>query len=584
MSKIKSLKDAMRRPIRTIALFSIATNLLLLAPPLHMLQIYDRVLSSQSRSTLFYITAITIAAIAAYSLAEVVRGRVAHRLAATFMSEIAELVFNGIVRSRDPSMDERKIMRDMQNLRMFFASRQFVGLFDLPFSPFFLLLLFALHLTLGLIALVGIVLLVGLTIANNKMTESAGKEANDAETDAAGFSAAVLTRAEDIRAMGLLPSVVNRWGEKTARSLNRSDDSSVYTNAFFGAGRFVRQSLQVITMAWGAYLVLNGDMSGGMIFAASMILGRTLAPVEALIGIWDTLQRTRASWNSVSTLIEQLEDEDEATLLPNPVGRIAVENLVYTPPNVSKPVLSGISFVLEPGTILAVAGPSGAGKSTLARLVAGAISPTGGAVRLDNFKLEQWRDDQRGRYIGYVPQDISLFPGTISENIARLQLDPDDADIVRAAQLADIHEMIAALPDGYMTRIGPKSHALSGGQRQRLALARAFFSAPRVLVLDEPNAHLDVAGERSLMECLIRAKEMGTAILVVSQRRSLLQIADRVMTLSGGAITAMVDQQVEQSYIRPLSEMPPKPDALVAQLKRAAAAGQQADLQVRRPA
>ena len=579
MSNLSAVQKALRRPARDIAICSVATNILLLAPSLHMMQVYDRVLSSRSGETLIYITLIAVVALAAYGIAEMIRGRLAQRMSATFVTYVAEDVFRGIVRKRKQAIDEAKILRDLQTVRSFLAGRQAIGLFDLPFFPLYLLLLFALHVTLGLVAVVGIAALIGITILNNRLTEETNKQSGNANTEASGFSSAVLRRVEDIRAMGLLPSIMVRWGLKTAVSLNRADESSTYASLFYGLGRFVRQSLQVLAMAWGAYLVLNGDMSGGMIFAASMILGKTLQPIEQLIGAWQALKQVKTAWEALDEVMECLQDHYAPTTLPEPEGLLSVEQLSYSPDGHvgKKPVLSDISFQLEPGTIMAVIGPSGSGKSTLARILSGSISQTSGAVRLDHFELDQWRDDQRGRHIGYVPQDIVLFPGTIAENISRLEPDPKDSDIVRAAQMAGVSALISELPEGYSTRIGPKSMALSGGQRQRIALARAFYSMPKIMVLDEPNAHLDTEGEENLKKCLIAAKQSGASIFVVSQRKSLLQIADRIMTVKEGRIASLEDatsapkRPIEDIIRKPTERAnrntPPMPDALVKKLR-----------------
>jgi len=529
-----------KKAIRALFIFSLATNILILAVPMHMLQVYDRVLTSKSVETLIYLTVLVVMALAAYAVAEAIRGLLAQRLSSQFMLEHAENVFDFLAHDKSNAHEPGKVLRDLNSVRAYLASRQFINLFDLPYFPIFLILMFFLHVTLGLVAIIGIAAMVIVAVLNYKVTETARSSSHQANNEAITFSQTVMHRTEEIRAMGLLPAIMTRWGNKTAASLINADNATSYSSAFFGAGRLVRQALQVLTMAWGAFLVLQGDMSGGMIFAATMLLGKTLMPIEQLIGGWDAALNNYTAYKSLINISRASENKPTLTELPSPMGNLSVENLVYQPDvnSSGKPILNLISFEIEPGEILGVVGPSGGGKSTLARLIVGAIAPTSGVIRLDNFDIEQWPEAQRGKSIGYVPQDIVLFPGTIAENIARLELEPSDKQIVEAAKLAGVHEMIADLPDGYSTIIGSGALPISGGQRQRIALARAFFSSPQILVLDEPNSHLDQKSEDLLLTSLVAAKQNGVAILVVSQRRSILKIADRLMVIESGEITS----------------------------------------------
>lgn len=529
-------------PIKWLAVFSVATNLLMLAVPIHMMQVYDRVLSSRSSETLLYLTLVVVAALAVFGTAEALRSMLSQRLSARFAKSCARDLFDEIVSTRQPEVDRQGILRDFTQLRTFLAGRQMIGLFDLPFAPLFLVLMFALHYSLGALSLLGVLALVGIAYANKKSTAALQEAASESNGSAQGFAQAVLLRAEDIRAMGLLPNIMNWWGSKTVESLNAADAAAERSAMFYGLSRFVRQSLQVLMMAWGAFLVILGDMSGGLIFAASMISSRALMPIEQVIGGWSNIAEARAAYERITDFLARRQDIRPATALPNPKGIISVENLVYETgcAQLCNRILNGISFSVYPGTILAVVGPSGAGKSTLARLLVGAIAPSSGAIRLDGFELEQWGDAVRGGAIGYVPQDISLFPGTLAENISRLDANPDDRRIVNAAIKAGVHELIARFPEGYQTTIGASRMVLSGGQRQRIALARAFYSDPRVLVLDEPNAHLDQDGEQKLMSALGAARAQGITVIVVTQRRSMLRIADQVMLLKDGRVASLM--------------------------------------------
>lgn len=537
--------ECLRRPLRWMFVFSMATNLLMLTVPLHMMQVYDRVLSSGSLATLIYITLITLLALAIYGVIDGYRGVLAQRMANRFMVETAERTFRHIVKKQS-TLDERerndsgRILRELETLRAFISGRAAISFFDLPFMPVFLLFLFLLHPTLGLLALIGMVVLAGLTVMNKLITEEGRSTSAQANSEAMGFSQTVLRRADDIQAMGVLPAIMERWGRMSVKRLNAGDGVARTSAMFFGAGKAVRQALQVTTLAWAGYLVLQGSLSGGVIFAASLIMSRALMPIEQLIGGWSTTMEAKAAYATLQSVLREADSERSRTRLPDPAGLLEAEALTFNPgeDRGARPILDGVSFSVRPGRIAAIVGPSGAGKSTLARLLVGAARPTSGTVRLDGFELDQWRDDQRAGAIGYVPQDIALFPGTIAENIARLEIDADDQEVVKAAGIAGIHDMIAGLPEGYATVIGPETFNLSGGQRQRVALARALYGSPKVLVLDEPNAHLDSAGEERLAKALQAAAAAGAAIVVVTQRRALLSVADDVLTLDAGKIVS----------------------------------------------
>ena len=428
--------------------------------------------------------------------------------------------------------------------------------------------------------MLGIALMIMVAILNDRMTKAARQNSQSAKSEASAFSHTVMTHTDDIRAMGLLPAIMDRWGGKTASSLNNADDAAQYASSFYGLSRFVRQALQVFVMAWGAFLVLQGDMSGGMIFASTMLLGKVLMPVEQLIGGWDGVMTAKTSYHTIVEIAAHAQQQPKLIALPEPKGFLSVENMVYHPNKEAggRPILDHISFSLKPAEILAVIGASGAGKSTIAKLIVGAAAPTSGIIRLDQFDLEQWPTQQRGQAIGYVPQDIMLFPGTIAENIARLDTNLNEPKIIKAAQMAGVHEMIAGLSEGYSTVIGAGKMPLSGGQRQRIALARAFYSDPKILVLDEPNAHLDQNGEALLMRALQTAKNAGVAILIVSQRQAILTIADRIMKIEAGQIETIIDNHrpsnrpqnrqatAAQTGATP-PRMPPMPESLVKKLQ-----------------
>ncbi len=527
-----------RLPLKWIAIFSIATNLLMVVPPLHMLQVYDRVLTSNSIETLIYLSAIAVAAMVLFGAAEAVRGKLAQRASAQYTVELSEPLFKRLSGNVDGARGSSQILRDFNSVRSFLASRSMTGLFDLPFVPLFVLLMFMLHWMLGVVTMFGAGALVAVAWINKTSTAKNSAESKRSDMEALTFAQTVFMRAEDIRAMGLLPAVTERWGRRMAESLQKGDVAAGQTSMFFGISKSVRKILQIMIMACGAALVISGEISAGVIFAASMISGRALAPVEQVIGGWERISQARTAHANLEDFLSTSPEAHDLVQLPDPQGDILVQGLTYSPsklPN-AKPVLDDVNFEISAGKILAVIGPSGAGKSTIAKALVGAIVPDGGQIMLDGAQRAQWPEHQWGQAVGYVSQEITLFPATLAENIARLELNPDSEKVVAAAQAAGVHELITSLPDGYSTEIGPGKLVLSGGQKQRIALARALYSDPKVLVLDEPNAHLDAQGEVSLMSALKRAKSQGRTIIAVTQRRSMLQIADEVMTIKAGQV------------------------------------------------
>jgi PrtD family type I secretion system ABC transporter len=564
----ESLNKNILKNFRWLFIFSVIANLLLLAMPLHMIAIYDRVLVSGSRETLIYITLIALFALVMLGVIEAVRMMIAQRMSARFVTDTAGKLFNGLIHAGDMGGKKTQLMRDFYSLRTFLAGRAMIGLFDLPFTPIFLFLLFALHVQLGVITLIGILLLAAIAYANRRLSMDDSDQAASSNSDAVSFSQALLTRSEDIRAMGLLPTFLQRWGGKMDNAINLADSSAKTQAVFFGLSRTVRQGLQIIIMAWGAFLVLGGDLSGGVIFASSLISSRAFVPVEQVIGSWDRIVHARSAYTNLAGFISAQPDDGRAVVPAMTIGDIDVENACFDVEvgGRMQAILKDVSFSLKAGQILAIIGPTGAGKSTLAKLLAGALKPSEGSVRLDDFELSLWPDDRKGESVGYVPQDSRLFPGTIAENISRYERYPDEEGIIQAAKKADIHTQIVKLPDAYATQLSADSQELSGGQQQQLALARALYANPRVLVLDEPNAHLDQKAEDALLRSLSLARDGGVSALVVSQRRSILKVADHVLTMSDGQVVSFRENQGQgrsrQSDDKSIPALPAMPNGI----------------------
>ena len=538
--------------VRALAIFSAAVNVLLLAMPLHMLAVYERVLASGSGATLLYITLLALGALVLLGIAEVVRIMIAQRMSAAYVSRTAEPLFRGLLQDDAVHGDglvgpdgapisRGTLLRSFYALRSVLASRAVLGVLDLPFTALFLLLLFLLNVEIGFITTFGIAVLGALAWLERKMGAESSDDATRENSEAVSFSQSFVGRAEDIRAMGLFPHVLRRWGASMGRAITHADDATRVNAVFFGISRTVRQGLQVLIIAWGAWLVLQGELSGGMIFAASLISGRAITPVEQVIGAWDRLAQGWRSYREIENFLADIPEIETAVVPTVTAGDLSVEKLGVEVEAGGRPltILRDVSFGIAAGECLAVVGPSGAGKSTLAKCLSGAVVPTEGSVRLDDFELTRWPDLRRRQSIGYVPQDAMLFPGSIADNICGFVSRPDDDAIVAAARSAGIHERIVRLPEGYSTQVGPGGDELSGGQRGQIALARAFYARPRLLVLDEPNAHLDQGAEDLLLRTIAGLKSEGVAVVIVSQRRSVLKVADRVLTLNDGRVVSL---------------------------------------------
>ena len=536
LTRVMSLFQPLRRILLTLILFSMVLNVLMLAPSLYMLQVYDRVLTSQNKFTLLALTLIILLAYLAIGFIEWIRSSMLVRLSAamdlTESDRIHAAAFaqTPLARSTSPA----QVMQDFSAVRQVVTGSVVLALLDLPWAPLYIALLFVFAWPLGVLAVVGMLLLTVIAIISERVTKEPLAESGKIASQAAFMLNKHHRHIEIISALGMIPVLGKRWQAQNKEALLLQIQASSKMSKLSALGRYIRLTLQSMTLGMGAFLVLEGKMSGGMMIAGSILLGRALAPVEQLIGSWKQLVSGLAAHQRLQLLLDDEKKTDQPFALPPPKGQISVEGVTVVLEAKSEPVLRNIKFSLVVGDTLAVVGPSASGKSTLARTLLGLIAPHTGDVRLDGADIRQWPREKLGQYVGYLPQDIELFEGTVAENIARFQ-EVDASLIIAAAQLAHVHDMILRLPKGYDTLVGEGGAMLSGGQRQRLALARAVFGQPRFVVLDEPNSNLDDQGDRALAQTLLDLKKQGTTVIVISHRTSILTVVDKMLLLQEGA-------------------------------------------------
>jgi len=519
------------------ALFSLAINLLYLAAPIYMLQVYDRVISSGSVPTLAMLTVALLIAFVALAGLDVVRSRVMARAGIRLDTLLAGRVVAASVARMGEGGARSQPLRDFDTFRTYLTGNGMNAVFDLPWAPIYIGVIYLLHPALGLFALVSAAVLAVMAFVNEWLVRTPLEEANETVQRNYSFTEASLRNAEVVKALGMADALIRRWSRDRNRVLDRQTAASDRASAISGAIRFLRMSMQSVILGLGAYLVLQGSTTVGAMFAASILLGRALQPVELMVGQWRAMVGARAAYGRVRNLLAANPPPDPGIVLPRPAGRLSVEAVNYALPGTSKLILREVSFRLEPGEALGIIGPSGAGKSTLARHLVGVLAPTTGAVRLDGADVSRRAYEVLGGHLGYLPQDVELFADTVAANISRFQAGAD-AGVVQAAQRAGVHDMILRLADGYDTEIGEAGAVLSGGYRQRIALARAVFGNPSLVVLDEPSSNLDSDGDTALNECVLQLKAAGVTVVIVSHRPATLATVDRILVLTDGAVQA----------------------------------------------
>lgn len=533
--KLTRILAASRRAFYYVMFFSCLINILMLTVPIYMLQVFDRVLPSQSHDTLIYLTLFAVVAVFVLSLLELARGQILTRVSHWIDSKLSPLA---LVHSIDHILAgggyAAQSLADITALRQFLSSTSIYAFFDVPWVIIFLLVIYILYIPLGVVATVGAVLLFGLAVLNEMVSRKLILQANNLYIQNQEAISSSLKNAETIQAMGMMQPIINKWLFHNDIVLGMQCTASDQAGIVLFCSKFVRTTLQILILGLGAYYVIEGQITSGAMIAASIIMGRALAPVEQAISAWKHALNALQAANRLQGYLNEIKGNKNPIQLPKPKGKLDVENLLYLPQGALKPILHGIEFSLEPGENLGIIGPSAAGKSTLARILVGIWLPSNGSVRLDGANIYEWDRQQVGQYLGYLPQNAVLFRGSVKENIARMGKIEDDK-VIAAAKFVEAHEMILQLDGGYDADVS--SYHLSGGQSQRIALARAFYGFPKLVVLDEPESSLDQDGMVALELILKRAKAAGITVVMVSQRPPIVQqFSDKIIVLREGKI------------------------------------------------
>ncbi|HIJ89083.1 MAG TPA: type I secretion system permease/ATPase [Desulfuromonadales bacterium] len=540
-------------------LFSFVINMLLLMPSLYMLQVYDRVLASRSEETLLMLTLILGIAMLVMGSLEFVRSRLLITANNAIDAMMAPFLMHKMISgATDPEGSHYASgLKDLSAIKTFLSGSGILALFDAPWLPVYLTILWLMHPLMFGVAAVGSILMIILTVLNELVTRLPMGEANSAGRQAGNLVSAGMRNAEAVNAMGMQRGLIQRWGVLNGKALDLQSQASSRAGKISGVTKFVRQFIQSVMLGTGAWLVIKSQgFTPGFMIAGTIILGKALAPIEHVIASWKGLLEARTAYGRLDVFIKSLAKELPHMELPPPTGQISLERVTFGFRATNKVIIKDISIALTAGESMGIIGPSAAGKSSLARLITGVWKPITGTVRLDGADLAGWDKGTLGKYIGYLPQDVELFAGSIADNIARLDM-PDTERVIAAARLAGVHDMILKMPDGYDTQIGEGGAVLSGGQRQRVALARALFGTPKLVVLDEPNASLDEHGEAALLGALDHMKQNGTTALLITHKLSLLANVDKLVVLQDGAVVLFGPRDVVISELLKRQQGPP---------------------------
>lgn len=519
-----------------VALFSLFSNLLMLTGPLYMLQVYDRVLGSNSQETLIALSILVIFLYSIMGILDYTRGRVMARSGARFQSDLDRRVFDAVVRKSavEPDLNTQTGLADLEAIRRLLTSPVFAAAFDMPWTPVFFASIFVFHPMLGYLAVIGASVLVLIAVANQVLSRAPQSQANAASQIASMMADQIRTEAEMVQSMGMRDAAFVRWKKQRGLALEHEVAATDVGGSFSSVTKIIRLFLQSAMLGLGAWLVLHNELTAGAMIAGSILLGRALAPIEIALNQWPVAQAAKRGWENLCELLGTVSEEAVRTPLPKPRAHLVSKALTVFPPGERQASLKSVSFEVKPGQAVGVIGPSGAGKSTLSRTLTGVWRPASGSVRLDAAGLHQYEPSTLGKHIGYLPQRVQLFDGTIAENIARLDETPDAAKVVAAAKAAGAHEMILAFPKGYDTWVLAGQSRLSGGQMQRIGLARALYDDPVIVVLDEPNSNLDNVGSQALNLAIQNLKKKQRSVLIMAHRPAAIQECDMLMVLDGG--------------------------------------------------
>ncbi|MBU2954469.1 type I secretion system permease/ATPase [Marinobacter sp. F3R08] len=532
----RALKEC-KRGFLSVGLFSLFINILMLVPAIYMLQVYDRALGSRSVDTLIMLTLVVVGLFVTMALLQMVRSAILVRVGNNIDKKLGEKIFSSMFKQAidKPERQSAQPLTDLTTLRQFLTGQGPIAFFDGPWLPIFIAVLFMFHPWFGVFAIVAALILLALAYANEKMTGKMLAEAGQASIQSTQYASSCLRNAEVVHAMGMENNLKSRWGNRHLDFLLNQGDASDRAGILTNASKTLRMMFQSLMLGLGAYLAIEQEITPGMVIAGSILMGRALAPLDLMIGSWKGFSGARSAYERLQELFRSYYSERQSMPLPSPEGSVSINSLVVVPPGAQAPSLRGVGFELQKGDMLAIVGPSAAGKSSLARAMLGVWPVANGTVRLDGADIHQWDKNQLGPHIGYLPQDIELFEGTISENICRFgELDP--AKVVEAAKLAGVHQLILRLPNGYDTQIAVVGGVLSGGQRQRIGLARAVYGEPSLVVLDEPNSNLDDQGEQALLVALEELKRREVTVALITHRKPILRLVDKMLVLSDGQV------------------------------------------------
>lgn len=536
-ARLSSLLLLVKKQFTLIFLISAFVNLLLLVPAIYMLQLYDRVVTSRSEETLLMLTLLLLVLFASLMVLDWARNRIMSRLANQFDQKLQDKTFDGLIdwAKKEPNKASSLPAKDLMQLRQFIASPGLVAFFDAPWIPIFIGLLFLFHFYYGLFAVFAFIVMVILLVLSEKRTRKPQEQANGLQQQSVQMLNSTLSNYEVAHSMGMTKVFKQKWSEMLSAWLISQTQANDRAQTLQNLSKYLRMLFQSLILGIGAYLVINMELTPGMMIAGSIILGRALAPLDTLTSQWKSVVGAREAYGRLQSLLAQVPPEQDKTQLPDPKGVVDFEGVSIIPPGAEKASIKNVSFHLDAGQSLGVLGASGSGKTSLIRGLLAVWPCLTGKVRLDGADIQAWSSESLGPHIGYLPQDIDLFAGTVAQNICRFG-DNDSEKIVAAAQLAGVHHLILRLPQGYDTVIGDKGHSLSGGQRQRIALARAVYGSPKLVVLDEPNSNLDDEGDRALYQALQHLKAQQTTVLIISHQLPILQGVDQILLLKDGQL------------------------------------------------